>query len=176
MDPERKVNNLLLMLDLSDCSPMELVKELQQFHSGGTGKAGAQYNALKRHLSKALATALPPGACTFSMQCIECLLHIDSVHTVAIGHLLLAAYVDVHADYKDPADVQNARHLAASLLLRAVDGAVALDARLVVKLVAAFELDMAVLEEVSGQKQTEPGHRTSLAVQEQSLSTGEEEG
>lgn len=100
-------------------------------------------------VTSSLPSAPPPGPATFTVKCLETLLTMEPPFNEGLSHLLTSAINHLDACHKTAEDVNYSRRLAAFMFKNAVTGVILLDARILVRLVVVFGIQLKDVGEVA---------------------------
>eukprot|EP00249_Psilotum_nudum_P010644 c22674_g1_i1 orf=371-2185(+) len=143
-DKAVNVNSMILhpLADLSKASVPDFVNNLKLTFIHGKGKSGVKFHDLRTQIVKSLPSAPPPGPATFVAHCVKALLIVEAPHNEGLSHLLTSALSRLDLADRPPKDAVIARKLAASLIYSALVGPSNLEARIIVRLVLVFGIEL----------------------------------
>ncbi|KAL2631028.1 hypothetical protein R1flu_015714 [Riccia fluitans] len=135
--------------DLASSSPAAFTYILKSAYADGKESASKKFQALRTLVTLSLPTAPPPGPSTFTVKCLEALVAMDPPFNEGLSHLLTSAINHLDSRFKTEEDVKCSRRLAAFMLRNAVTGVIVLNARILVKLVVVFGIQLKDVGEVA---------------------------
>ncbi|OAE19256.1 hypothetical protein AXG93_3507s1280 [Marchantia polymorpha subsp. ruderalis] len=135
--------------DLSHTTPAAFTHILKAAFTDGKERAAKKFQALRMLVTSSLPSAPPPGPATFTVKCLETLLTMEPPFNEGLSHLLTSAINHLDACHKTAEDVNYSRRLAAFMFKNAVTGVILLDARILVRLVVVFGIQLKDVGEVA---------------------------
>ncbi|KAL3688911.1 hypothetical protein R1sor_015220 [Riccia sorocarpa] len=149
--------------DLSNSTPIAFTHILKTTFSDGKERAAKKFQSLRIRVTLSLPTAPPPGPSTFAVKCLEALLSLDPPFNEGLSHLLTSAINHLDSRFKTDEDVKYSRRLAAFMFKNAVTGVIFLDARILVRLVVVFGIQLKDVGEVATPFDADENSRIQVA-------------
>ncbi|KAG8363874.1 hypothetical protein BUALT_Bualt19G0067900 [Buddleja alternifolia] len=133
--------------DLSHVSPLVFLYLLRSCYIHGTCKASAKFRALQHQVHLVLANNSQYGPATLIAHCLY-ILPIFGSYCEGISHLVLSSLRRFLKMGHNDEDLLEAKICAAKLFLGIVDGTLAYDEGVLIKILEVFDIDLMDIEKV----------------------------
>ncbi|KAH6826480.1 Polynucleotidyl transferase [Perilla frutescens var. hirtella] len=133
--------------DLSHVSPLVFLYLLKECYSYGTCKATAKFRALQQQLCLVLLNNCQAGPATLIAHCLY-ILPIFESYCDGFSHLVISSLCRFLKRGSDDEDVMKAKECAAKLFLDIVNGTLAHDNGVLIKIVQVFKVNLADIDHV----------------------------